>query len=1118
MARKKASDEKRGGWLRTPYVEGALQMGGSGTLLLMVLLASVYFLNPESAEPGQLSDAEQRELEQLRAHGIAPEGTILRWQEVDYAEGVNAAWWPRVEPDILRESVATGKLAPVADRVGPEPLVLEGPETHPEYGGTWFRAALSLNDASTILYRMGTPNLVRWSEQGYPIVPHLARDFTVSEDKRIFTFYLRCGIHWSDGAPMDANDLLYWWEKEASDTRMRKIVPEVMRVGSAEGRVEKIDDYTVRFVFPVPNGLFLEKLASFRGIEVVSAPRHYLAPFHPYDGDMDQIAAEMERRQMPSPRALYRALKENHNPSHPRLWAWIYKDEPRVPPYSAVRNPYYFAVDTAGRQLPYIDRIFFNQQSGDLIGVSAASGELSMQDRHLRFSQYTLLMDQRKANGYAVRHWLGGDASLYVIHPNLNRKVQENQPETKWKAKLLGDANFRRALSLAINRKDILRAEFGGLSTPSQVGPPEASPFYDEKLLKRWTDYAPEQANAMLDELGLTNRDSDGFRTFPDGSRMLFYINVTPIIGSGPAQLVAEDWRSVGIRVQVRERSRELSRLEIDTLVHDFCVWFSNGEYLPLLEPRALVPLSSYSDFARGWGTWYLRGGYYGREVTERGAFPPPENHPIWKSYELYDALNAATTREEQVPLVNQMLDIATDQLWTINLGSAPPYLAVVDEQFKNVPEKAVYSYDFLSPGNYSPELFFIEKSGQTLNEESLLQPRNAADVEPSNTPLVKTNAADPTDNLGNLISRIIKWVLVTILLASIALIALRYAFIGRRLLLMIPTLFIVSIVNFTIIQAPPGDYLTTLINQLQESGDSADLQRIEDLREIFHLNEGVVQRYMRWSGLYWFVSFSSEDKGLLQGNMGRSMETLETVNSVVGDRILLTLFISAGTILFTWCIALPLGIYSAVRQYSPGDYIASLIGFIGMCIPNFLLALVLMYISGRYFGITTVGLFSPEYAADPNWSWGKFVDLLQHIWIPVIVVGTGGTAQMLRIMRGNLLDELKKPYVVTARAKGVRPLRLLLKYPVRLALNPFVSVLGNIFPQLVSGSAIVALILSLPTVGPLMLASLLNQDMYLAGSMLMVLSLLGVAGTLISDILLVLLDPRIRMEEGGAK
>jgi ABC-type dipeptide/oligopeptide/nickel transport system permease component len=299
---------------------------------------------------------------------------------------------------------------------------------------------------------------------------------------------------------------------------------------------------------------------------------------------------------------------------------------------------------------------------------------------------------------------------------------------------------------------------------------------------------------------------------------------------------------------------------------------------------------------------------------------------------------------------------------------------------------------------------------------------------------------------------------------------------------------------------------------QLQESGDEADLQQIEDLKDMFYLEESVAFRYFRWLGLHWFRTFDSKDRGLLQGNMGRSMESGKMVNQIVGDRIVLTILISLGTILFTWVFAIPIGIYSAVKQYSIGDYILTFLGFIGMCVPGFLLALLLMYVSTEWFDIPVSGLFSSEYGAQPEWTMGKVIDLLKHIWVPVAVLGVGGTAGMIRVMRANLLDELKKPYVVTARAKGVRPLKLLFKYPVRMALNPFISGVGGLFPQLVSGGAIVAMVLSLPTVGPLMLSALMSEDMYLAGSMLMVLSLLGVLGTLVSDLLLLWLDPRIRM------
>jgi ABC-type dipeptide/oligopeptide/nickel transport system permease component len=285
----------------------------------------------------------------------------------------------------------------------------------------------------------------------------------------------------------------------------------------------------------------------------------------------------------------------------------------------------------------------------------------------------------------------------------------------------------------------------------------------------------------------------------------------------------------------------------------------------------------------------------------------------------------------------------------------------------------------------------------------------------------------------------------------------------------------------------------------------------------MFFLDDPLVTQYVRWSGLKWFTTFKVEDKGLLQGNLGRSMlGNNKPVTQIVGDRILLTVLISLGTILFTWAIAVPLGIYSAVRQYSVGDYVLTLIGFFGMCIPGFLLALILMYFSMRVLGLDVSGLFSSRYAAQPHWDWPKALDLLKHIWVPVVILGIGGTAGMLRVMRGNLLDELKKPYVTTARAKGVRPIKLLMKYPVRLALNPFISGIGGIFPALLSGGGIMAIVLSLPTIGPMMLSALMEEDLYLAGSMLMVFSLLGIFGTLVSDLLLLWVDPRIRFQGGN--
>jgi ABC-type dipeptide/oligopeptide/nickel transport system permease component len=263
--------------------------------------------------------------------------------------------------------------------------------------------------------------------------------------------------------------------------------------------------------------------------------------------------------------------------------------------------------------------------------------------------------------------------------------------------------------------------------------------------------------------------------------------------------------------------------------------------------------------------------------------------------------------------------------------------------------------------------------------------------------------------------------------------------------------------------------------------------------------------------GFVWFATFQPADAGLLQGNLGLSMEHEKPAREVIGDRVMLTMVVSVAAVLFTWAFALPAGIFSAVRQYSSADYGLTFIAFLGMSVPSFLLALVLMYLAKRWLGVNLGGLFSADYASMPGWTWGKMVDLMKHMWLPVLVLGFGSAAGMIRVMRANLLDELKKPYVTTARAKGVRPFRLLLKYPVRLALNPFISSIGGLFPHLVSGGAIVAMVLSLPLIGPTLFDALIAEDVYLAGSLLMLLSLLGVVGTLVSDLLLLWLDPRIR-------
>jgi peptide/nickel transport system permease protein len=324
--------------------------------------------------------------------------------------------------------------------------------------------------------------------------------------------------------------------------------------------------------------------------------------------------------------------------------------------------------------------------------------------------------------------------------------------------------------------------------------------------------------------------------------------------------------------------------------------------------------------------------------------------------------------------------------------------------------------------------------------------------------------------------------------------------FVLQRLLLLPLLLVVFSILVFVIVEAPPGDFLTSYIATLASSGSSIGAEQVEALRRQYGLDQPIWVQYLKWVG------------NLLQGDLGLSLEYQRPNSELIGEQLFLTVVLALFSFVLTWIIAVPAGIYSAIRQRSVVDYILTVVNYIGVATPNFMLALVLMWVAFAYFGISVTGLFSPEYQG-AEWSLAKFLDLLAHAWLPSLVLGVAGTARLTRVMRANLLDELNKPYVVTARAKGLSEWTLVLRYPVRLAFNPLVSTIGWYLPQLFSGSLIVATVMNLPNIGPLLLRALVNQDMYLAGSILLIYCMLTIVGTLLSDILLAWLDPRIRMD-----
>ena len=324
-----------------------------------------------------------------------------------------------------------------------------------------------------------------------------------------------------------------------------------------------------------------------------------------------------------------------------------------------------------------------------------------------------------------------------------------------------------------------------------------------------------------------------------------------------------------------------------------------------------------------------------------------------------------------------------------------------------------------------------------------------------------------------------------------------------RRALYAVMAIWAVSIISFFIINLPPGDYVTSYIAQLQNTGSIVLADEAENLREFYGINRPLYVQYGKWINQ------------IAHGNLGYSFEFGLPVNDVIGERLILTMVLALVTVVFIWIVAIPIGIFSAVRQYSIWDHVFTFFGFIGLAVPDFLLALVMMYLAFVIFDFSIGGLFSPDYVA-VGWSLGRVWDLMKHMVIPVIILGTSGTASLIRITRANLLDELRKPYVATARAKGMPAWKLILKYPVRLALNPAVSLTAYILPFLVSGSIVVSVVLGLPTVGPILLKALVAQDMFLAGAIILIIGWMTVVGTFFSDLLLVLVDPRVRFEGRG--
>ena len=443
---------------------------------------------------------------------------------------------PQGESPLISELVADQKLPPVEQRLGvdsdgdgvweSEPIVMYGGEGIGNYGGTWYRLAPNSGDLFISDWRLAGSKLLRYTPQADRMVPHLAKRIDVNEDATEYTIHLRKGARWSDGHLFTVNDFLFVVESEVA---LSQQLPSWLRIKGVDGelttkKLEKpieiegvtyeYDPWTVIIKFPEANGFFYDRLASME----IYQPAHYLRQYHPVLGDSETIAAKIESVGAAGPEAMYNKLGSHLNNERPKLQAWIYRRPSKQSPWTWIRNPYFPVVDPEGNQLPYLDQVSFKQIAQQNLTLDVAQGGSTFQLRHLKFSDYTYLATNQDENGFQLRYWFPATRGVWSIFPNMNRVIDETDPSTKKRQELLQTAEFRQALSLAINRQAVIDAEFNGIGTPAQLDPGPGSPFTDARLRQAWTDFDPERANQLLDSIGLTNRDGEGMRTFADGS------------------------------------------------------------------------------------------------------------------------------------------------------------------------------------------------------------------------------------------------------------------------------------------------------------------------------------------------------------------------------------------------------------------------------------------------------------------------------------------------------------------------------------------------------------------------------------------------------------------------
>ncbi len=611
------------------------------------------------------------------------------------------------EAPMLAEKVAAGELPPVEERLPAEPRVIDPLEIG-QYGGTWHMGTRGGGDEVIYIRTVGYHMLVRWNTEWTEVVPDVAKSFEVNDEGTVFTFHLREGMKWSDGEPFTADDIVFAFNDIFLNTDLNAAPPNWFLAGGEPGVVEALDPYTVQFTFKAPNGLFLQNLAVPHQQFVVQAPKHYLSQFHASYADpaaLDEMvkAAGVERWT-----DLMR-LKGAWTAGHVGLWDNA--DLPTINPWEVetalgpdatqvhlVRNPYFYGVDTDGNQLPYIDDVVYNVGTDvETLVLQALNGEIDMQDRHIATNNNrAVFFDNQEAGGYHFYETVPSSSNVMVIALNLTnldpvkREIYQNH-------------DFRAALSMAIDRQEIIDVVYVGQGEPYQAAPRPQSPLYNEQLARQYTEFDPDQANAMLDEI-LPNKDSEGFRLLPNGDRLVIALEVIPTLfpeWTDVLELITGYWADVGIKLEQVVEDRTVFYDRKTANLQDANIWAGDGGLEVILEPRWYFPFSNESNYGEAWQYWY-------NNPSDERAEEPPE--AVKQQMELYTQLRATADQAGQNELMSQILQIAADQFYVMGISLPSNGYGIVKNNMHNVPDTILQAYLYPSPAPTNPETYFFSE------------------------------------------------------------------------------------------------------------------------------------------------------------------------------------------------------------------------------------------------------------------------------------------------------------------------------------------------------------------------------------------------------------------------